>query len=277
LIKRILLFTSEVALFAFGLFLSLVITIAADSWWSIEWALWPCLSLTIAGCVMFRRKTRPWKIEYDATGWRLSQVERKLHPARATYKRIASRILIWVPSATAAFVLFFYPVVTHLLHPSSRYLNDYRIPIPWTYAVWPGPPVENTVVMALASSTGRGRFGLTPFWDKDIAFSFLTFGTTELDEGDFAFRNNWKATHQEATEVLDRKFLIGEGLLNCRQYIPRSGRGPVWPFGAGPIWEVDCDTPLNVHLQNFYASFYGRQQDIPAFYEIIQGVTRVSR
>ncbi len=97
------------------------------------WTFWFGSSLTVVEFFLFRRRTRPWKIEYDAVAFELNRAERRLHPRRARYKRIIGRTLLWAPSAVAAFVLLFFPVVSHLVHPSSRYLLRYRIPIPWTF------------------------------------------------------------------------------------------------------------------------------------------------
>jgi hypothetical protein len=176
-IKRLLLFASEVGVFLLGLVLSVTLEaffgyIGGSDIASLTFI--SGLVLTIVGLFLFRRRNRAWKIEYDAVGWELSQAERKLHPTRFKYKRIAKRILVWVPSAIAAFVLFFFPVATHVSHPRSHWLPHYRLPIPWTAAVLPVYQVPNAVI-AIVTSSEAGRFGLTPFWDGERPFSLVTF------------------------------------------------------------------------------------------------------
>src|ERR1700722_7407551 len=45
-----------------------------------EAVLFVCFLLTLAALMLFRRKTRTWKIDYDATNYRRAKAERKLHP-----------------------------------------------------------------------------------------------------------------------------------------------------------------------------------------------------
>src|SRR5580693_8860807 len=91
-VKRLLILAGELGVVVFGLVLSFAIAsyiAVADGCYSS--VVCPAASsavilgslLTIAGFVLLRRKTRPWKIQYDAVGWGLARVERKLHPTRA--------------------------------------------------------------------------------------------------------------------------------------------------------------------------------------------------
>jgi len=41
------------------------------------------------------------------------------------------------------------------------------------------------------------------------------------------------------------------------------------------IWEVDCETPLDAKRLKFHAFFYGREEDMPVFLKIVEGVTPV--
>jgi acyl-CoA synthetase (AMP-forming)/AMP-acid ligase II len=52
-------------------------------------------------------------------------------------------------------------------------------------------------------------------------------------------------------------------------------RGAYWYAGTEPLWSIDCGTPPGVGTRNMYAWFVGREQDIPAFYRIIEGVRLV--
>jgi hypothetical protein len=131
-------FASEALLLLLGVVLSFAVAVYFDSGWTF------CvgLLLTVVEFFRFRRRTRLWKIKYDAEGFEIGQAERRLHPSRARFRRIVGRTLLWVPSAIAAFVLFFFPVATHAFHPLSQYLTHYRIPIRWTFTVVPAPGIE---------------------------------------------------------------------------------------------------------------------------------------
>jgi hypothetical protein len=111
----------------------------SDGDWLGAVAFYAGVAVTVIGFVVVRRKTRRWKVEYELASWRLSQTERKLHPAHARFKRMAKRMLLCLPSTIAAGVLFFFPAATHVVHPSSHYLRHYLVPIPWTFAVFPSP------------------------------------------------------------------------------------------------------------------------------------------
>jgi len=184
LIKRALLFGCEIGISIFGIIVSTGLGVLVGQFTSSQSSL-PLLAfvfgllLSTKGLLLFRRKTRPWKIAYDAIGWELSRAERKLHPSRARYKRMVRRTLVCVPSAIAALVLFFFPAASHILNPQWHYLKRYRVPIPWTVTVFAvrGLPAERNSVVAFVSNSGRSRFGMTPFWGAEGISSFMSFET----------------------------------------------------------------------------------------------------
>jgi hypothetical protein len=244
------------------------------------------LFLTAGALQILRRRT--WReVEYDRSDWVRSQAERKLHPTRTRYKRIATRILVWVPSAIAALVLFFFPVATHLVHPSSQYLEHYRFRIPWTYTVFPsegwGWDLRSVLISprpryydgfdVIVSSSGRGRFGMTPFlvppfWNRQQPISDITFGS----DSNGALRTEWfKARYGSPTQM--RGFRLGGIELTCWQY--RSPfRSESWPYNV-LVWHVDCATPASAGPKAFEATFDGREENLESFYRIIEGVTPI--
>jgi hypothetical protein len=245
------------------------------------------LFLTAGALLLLRRKT--WsEVEYDKSAWVRRQTERKSHPVRTRYKRIATRILVWVPSAIAALVLFFFPVATHFVHPGSRYLEHYRFRIPWTYTVFPsdgwGWDLASIIRLAGAayydgfdvviSSSGRGRFGVTPFlvppfWNRQQPISDVTFGSVPNAA---VLQTEWfKERYGTATEI--RGFRLGGIELTCWQY--RSPyRSENWPYNA-LVWHVYCATPVSAGPHSFDATFDGRDEDLGSFYQIIEGVTPI--
>jgi hypothetical protein len=118
-IKRVLLFACKVGALLIGFIFSWVLAAATGFALSSEQdhvstmgffaGLLAGLFLTAGALLILRRKT--WReVEYDTSAWLRSQAEWKSHPTRTRYKRIAARILDWVPSAIAALVLLFFPV-----------------------------------------------------------------------------------------------------------------------------------------------------------------------
>lgn len=292
-IKRVLLFAAEIGILLVGLVVSIALGALVDHFTSFESGpalitFYCGLLLTAAAFMLLLRRHRAAKFEYDVVGWEISRTDRMLNPRRAQFKRIARRTLVWVPSAIAALVLFFYPVASHLSHPSSHYLRHYRIPIPWTVTVfskifsWPELPAKYGWVEALVTNTGRGRLGVTPFWNTAGISSTMGFGSANAD-GPLGFTDqptlpqgatevSQPTLPQGASQVVRRKFRLGNVALTCWQYVLPYRNG--WPYGTGP-WEVSCLTPEDVDQFNFHAWFYGEESDLPLFYRILEGVTPV--
>ncbi len=291
LIKRLLLFAAEVGLFLVGVVLSLAVAEVFFSYSSViyravyTFTFWFGLLLTFAGVLAFRRKTRRWKIESGAIAWQRSQARRKLHPARARFISIAQRTLLWLPAAFAAFVLCFLPVATHLVHPCSHYLSHYRIPFPWTTTAvaFPRFDGDSDAVIVMVSNTGKGRFGVTPFWDRQWHFSLMTFHTSRGDSrssrpAHIFGPHSWvkEVPGGGSTKVLSREFHVGMVAMTCWPYEPSwPGESDGYPFGAGPIGAVDCGSAVDVHGQSLIASFIGHEEDIAMFYRVIEGITPV--
>jgi hypothetical protein len=282
--KRLLLFASELGFLVLGLAIALAIAsqiaFANECYNSVECpvasaVLVAGVVLTIVGFVLLRRKTRSWKIEYDAIGWALTREERKLHPTHARYKRIAVRIMVWVPSMIAALVLFFLPVATHLLHPNSQYLTHYRVPIPWSTSVFAPYGPQYSYVLAISSSVGKGRFGVTPFLDSRQLTSEMHFGSMSPDAGTFELNLKYARSRREGGDrQLRRDFRLGDIDFTCWQYVHPHRYPRVGPSATEPLWwNIECGTPVDARQRNLYAWFFGREEDIPTFYRIIEGVS----
>jgi hypothetical protein len=240
-------------------------------------------ALTVFGLVLFRRKTRAWKISYDATYWKLSQAELKIHPARARYWRLARRVLIFLPGALAVLVLFFVVFLSRGHphgSPSSRYMRRYRIPIPWSFVVIDSEfPDGDGRVQLIVNTSAKGRFGMTPFPVP------LIWSPGPISLADFGYNRNEGAPDPRsrgifmsgATEIKAREFRLGDGVLTCLQYRPGPNFDPHYRWwGSGSVWYINCGISAASRDSGFHASFAGREQDIPAFYEIVAGVRPVN-
>jgi hypothetical protein len=284
-VKRLLVFTMEAGVLLLGSVLSVALVFVfavvfrfdpVDENGFVGVVFLIGLLLTIVGFIAVRSKTRPWKIEYDAVGWTLTQAERKLHPTFARRKRIAKRVLVGMPSLIAAVVLFFYPAAFHLMHPSSQNLGPYRVSIPWTLAILSVPGVHaDSEVIAFALLGSGGNSCWTPFWRGELFSSGMIFGSGKGYAGNLDYRVRYaEEMHAEGTQVLRKDLRLNDVRLSCWQYlIPHR-----WPWAAvtGPLWQVDCETPVGVHGQHFSAFFRGSGTDIPAFYRIIERVVPVA-
>jgi hypothetical protein len=254
------------ALLCVGLLLSLfsafLVEIATQSRTALpEGAFVGCVIATVSGLVVFRRKTRPWKIRFDAETWDIERTLRNQHPTFAAWRRRAKRMLIWLPSVIAAGALFFLPVATHVVHPFGRYLPHYHVPIPWNISVFtfPGWYGQSTFV-AIASNTSLGRLGVTPFWDFHELSSEMSFTATD------AATEPCEVTPTAETDgVTRREFKIGRAVLFCRQRPYRSIGGTQWT-------DIACEaTPLPLQSR-LSAAFVGSDRDTPIFYRILEGI-----
>ncbi len=279
LLKRLLLFAFETTVFAFGTVLAVAIAALVEPRFA-SLATVTGFVVTVASLAVIRRKTRRFKIEYDAANWVARRSFRQLYPTQARYLHVLWRCLLWLPTVCAVFVLFFFPVASHIVHPRSHFLRHYQVPIPWNFMVFsssPGPPDQYSVVDALASSSGIGRFGITPFWDSEYVPSLMGFGSVGPN-GSFEINHRGSESRRKgAAQLSKRNFQLSSVDLTCWQYLsPQSRAARFWlghSYDDRPLWEIACETPVDVHDHDFYALFYGRSEDIPAFYNVLQNVT----
>jgi hypothetical protein len=232
------------------------------------------LFLTAVIMLLLRQIASRGHVKCDSVGWTHSKAERRLHPIRRKCRRIAMHVLVWMPSAMAALVLFFFPLVTHLVRPGSRYLRHYSVPIPWSFMVLPrpGPLADDWGNDVLGRGSGTGRFGMTPAgllpwtngeWMGPEQLSWMSFMNARV--------YSIEATVMEARsrgidlKVLSREFKLGSIEVTCYQY------RPYWPSAAS-VWSVLCQTSGAAHQNDFTAQFHGREEDLHAFYEIIEAI-----
>ena len=121
-LNRLLVFLSEAGVLVLGLIASSALAFLAGLLTgsyanrAAGLAFYAGLLLTTVAFFVRRRKTRPWKIDYDAASYRIEKTERKLHPVGARLKRTLLRAIIWVPSAIGALAVFFFPIASHSWH-----------------------------------------------------------------------------------------------------------------------------------------------------------------
>ena len=278
LLKRVFLSGLEVGLLMFGVVLTIVLSVGLKS----ATAFFLGLALTPVGLMAFRKRTRKWEIEYDAARWMAMRARRQANPKRDKFLRLIHRCLLWFPSACAAMALFFFPVVSHVVHPCSYDLKHYRVTVPWTFAAVPAPwlPEGARGIIVLANSSGVARYGVTPFWGKKEAVSMMAFESTSPDTETIELNHTEGQLEREgAIQVTNRDFRVGNVPLTCWQYHPKYYRGfQYWmspAYDNRTYWESSCETPVVERARNLHALFQGRKQDLSAFYDVIQKITQI--
>lgn len=266
LTKRILLTLGEAALLLFLSTLTIVLAVFLKDMMNVPHSYGFLLGSVLSLWILLRiqARTLKWKYEYDAEKWIRGRSELSLHPNRPRYLRIV-HCLLWLPSGCASIVLFFFPVATHLVHP-SLHLGNYRLSLPWTWTVLlpPFTQGEYSYFDVLISTSPAGRLGVTPFWEKDASLSVATFGS-------FGRENEHR--RDGATQVSRREIHIAGRVVACWQYVPSENLRSVYALPKG-YWKIDCDIPASTPDLDFYAEFSGLGQDIPAFYYVLEHVRK---
>jgi hypothetical protein len=278
LLKRVALIFAELGLLLLGCWLSVLVAILLNSDGENDYpeiGFFSGLLLTGVACLALHYKTRRWRIKQDAARWMASQSFAKKYPSRARFLRIAHRWLLWVPSACAAFALFFLPVASHVPLAGRSLVPHYSLSTPLSWMVVPIGDRYHRYVRAFFSGEGAARFGTTRIWvipstPSDATFSIEDPGWEEdwsLHEGDLA------GIH--GAHLKSREFNIGTMTMKCWEYrreysdSPEVLRSMLRPRIA---WEVLCATEPNGIDFNLQASFFGREEDISAFYKVLESV-----
>lgn len=263
-IQWLLLFACQLAVVGLGLILSFYVAVfalflAVYLEAPVQLALLLLLlgflcGLVLTGLAMkaFRRRTRTWEIQYEVEVW----ARRK---AESRYKRIARRALVCVPALLASIVLFFFPVVSHLTHPGSRYLKHYRIPVPWNLPVFSSLRPKQASILRVYGPSGERADS-----------SEMSFESLAVEEPEFTAGRRYYETWTKAEYKLRRDFQLGKVAFTCWEY--RFARWPE-PAAGSDVWRyIACETPIDIREQNLYASFAGSETDLPTFYKIIKGI-----
>lgn len=278
-VRWYLLFASQLAAIGFGLCFSVFFGLLPASITGLDnpnfvlYCLGDLCGLGLAAWAFarFRRRTRAWEVTYELEVWARREAERRLHPVRAKCRRIAGRVFLWMPSALAAGVLFFLPVMSHLLHPSSHYLRHYKVPIPWNMLIFTSlfRPVFPNLVGAYMNRGWKGRFGIMTIGnDVQPLFSQLTFQSLDPKDGEFeSYRRYMVPRWAKGTKEPGRQFHFGNIELTCREYRYSADITP-WQI-------VACATPDTERERNLFVSFEGSAADVPAFYRIVEGIQPV--
>jgi hypothetical protein len=272
LLKRVLIFATEVVGLILGFVISLSLAVYFDSRETkfAAIAFWGGLILTVVVFFVFRRKTRKWKIELDAASWMANRVWRELHPHRARYVRIAHRTLLWLPSTCAALVLLFLPVASHILYSGAHLAPHYRFSISLNWLIIKSP--GNDFTWTFFSNQSAARYGFTPIWFSHAMPSGATFSTSDPASSDGWWRPQSELASGHTSHVAVRNFQLGAITATCYEYrhIYDDGVGPSSSiFAPDVLWESLCSTQPNGVDYNLRAAFLGHRKDLAAFYDLL--------
>lgn len=213
LLRKILLAALKIAVILVGTASTLLLSAYLDYIFPQLWFP-PMISLalgsaaTVMTILSIGRKTRQGDIEYEAARWLAKQATRQPN----SHKKLRAAVrqcLLWLPSSLAAFVLFFYPVASHIVHPGDHYLTHYRVSIPWTWELLSRQKNSNgySYVETTIRSEGTSRFGVTPYWHKYPALSAVRFWT---------FTSGLSSEDEQSYEELHHEGATSISSVECR-------------------------------------------------------------
>jgi hypothetical protein len=217
--------------------------------------------------IYHRHKTRDRWIEAEASRW-LRRRSQGTSIAASRWQRKLKRSILWLPSVCALLMLTFLPLATHItIHPSSHYLPEYRIPIPWTWTAVPVCVGEKCMVDAVISSEGIGRVGVTPFW-HNAQLSMVAFASVMLP--DYYDASDYMPRGLDTSQIKRVDLKLGNAPLSCWQYLSQHDLYDRQLIGIPAdvsAWHVVCAN------RSFWASFFGMERDLPVFYNVLEHIT----
>jgi hypothetical protein len=238
-VKRILWFLAQIGVLVGGVMLALGLGVLVESnrgdLGGLVFLVGGLASL--AGFVLLVRRNAARRVQYDAEDYPVEKANRKLHPRRERRKRIARRVLVWLPSGIVAFVLFYFPQATHIVHRWATQVGPYRVPIPWRFVILPVPNQQNAI-WAFGKFRKQGPGDLTRMWISSSPGA------------------SWRS-------VEGGDLMIGSIPLSCKELVN---------IRRKEMKSVQCRTLPQAQGWNFYAGFSGDDEDRAAFNEILRGV-----
>jgi hypothetical protein len=280
--KAFLWFLCKAGIVCFGFVFSLVLAVAANDRPDrrsnlVFFAVFFVGLLTTSIALLAARRKSWGEVKYNTAAWVRRKAERELHPVRYRLRRVAILALAWVPCGIAAFVLLFFPAATHLVFPSSRHVGHYQIRVPLSFTALPASlwayhqsPYEKSV-LAEFSSSGRGRFGIAPYpvgplWLDFLPLSEIYFSPNPRQP---EFDAEW-FKREFGSPIQIKRFPLGGVELTCYELRTTS---LMYSDFHPEYSNVDCVTPPDAGPASLGVRFFGRQEDLGQFYEVVSAIT----
>ena len=263
-LKRILISLCEIGVFVLGNIISLLIVYLADLHRNglDDAILIFGMIVSFIIVLWIRSKTYAWKFAYSVECCMVERAERLQNPSRWKRLKLVRRFSIWVLSAIAMLVLFFFPVVTHVLYPRAGHLQNYRVSLPWYWFVmpWNDGQKNRYLVDAFIYSGGESGFGLAPL--KPI-IGGASFGEIDVETMEF-LHQYIEAGVSGRKGLVRRELLTGGTRIGCWEYPAPADNGC-----DNGTWIVECITPIEVKERPFHAGYFGPKGALPVFYAVI--------
>jgi hypothetical protein len=262
-VKHVLMSLDEIVVFIVGTIIGSIIADAYGYGYHETSSIFIGIIVSFIVALLMRRKMRLLKHSHFLECWSIQRAERLQNPKRWKRTTRVQRILLWVPSAIGACVLFSFPPETHLLYTRAGNLLDYHISLPWNWVVIPMDD-ENREVAGLIISGCQSGFGLTPFGRDPIAAAswFECIRTEKLAD---AFQK-FEESRNDMKEPVRRELLAGDKRIICWED-SSSQNNPYFE-----AWKVRCITPIEEKRRAFRASYDGPKESLPEFYNILRSL-----
>ena len=228
---------------------------------SAEIAFFVCVGCAIGAFILFRRKSKKWKLKWDAEAYLDFRERMRATPEGTRRLEKLRRGLLWAPSLCAAFVLFFQPLASRTIFSARHLVPHYQFSVPLNWMIVKSR--YDLFTWTAFNNEGALRYGFTPIWMNRTYRSGAVFGWTD-------FRTPyewWKPRHEmesgKRTDIAAPSFTIGRLKVQCWEYTTRY-RDPE------PLKDIVCATEPNGVDFNFHASFWGHEQDKKDFYDVLR-------
>jgi len=205
--------------------------------------------------LLFRRMTREDYLRAESEKW----LAERRHPNQGQLKRreTLKRWTLWIPTVIVVLVCGFldetWPFASHLLHPYSGRLGEYRVSIPliWAVAFAYGNEDDGNSVLVAQRYRGLLRAGSGLYAGRRPPFSISTMGFRSTPAGDpFASKTN--------APIVSTAFPFGNRVITCWEEPP-----PEWMIVKRYI---ACATPEG----DFSGWFGGSEEDVSEFYRTLE-------
>lgn len=267
-LKRLLLFFAEAGILLLGLVFSITASFLAyrlsDGDGPTVFVFFCPLTLSVVGFFLFRRRTRQWKIQYDAANFLKYRASQRLNPRRAERLRVLSRYLTWTPCLVVCSVLPFIPeavgIGSRLFVSRNSSVGKYRVQIPIT---WIYDGLQESCV-AVMTAPGIGRIGFESYWRREVPLSEMSICPLPHPADEIAPNVNLEGE----TVLSSLSMPFGNETLTCWDLIHNN------PFvGSSPTDPSIADISCTTETDDFYAHFIGWRGDTSTFYETLRKIT----
>lgn len=211
------------------------------------------------------RKSGRWGVAREAERW-LAERQARANPHERTWRNRAVKFAVGIPVLSVLPIFLFLPetmgLMSHLLRPQVSHLPGYKVRIPLTWMAtdhWDSPDGSSLTTGIAGQGIARGR---NPARARSI--SNWSFGTGPYNQSD---TNPLRDIPGDYKIISQRLLKIGNEEVTCTDYHYTS------PYDASefPLHStarVSCAGRGRLH-----ASMFGNRDELPAFYEVLSGIT----